>query len=253
MESREAGQKLYVVVGSPWKDALLGFLSDEAPDNHWEQPAGLRRGDLVLAVLKTAPVTLLCLERVVDSGPRRLQVSEVWDWPWLPDLEEVEAVSGVKVPRREGLIADADADRLLAVLASIGRQYPVPGSDSATRARVLAASDLTCAGCEEPIDLAVEKPAEQVHVYTPADGGTARHVLCTPCNWEARSAGASTMVELKYAVNPACPQCGAKRTRAIAWGMPAEPPPSWVAIGGCCIGDNDPIWSCGECAHSWGL
>lgn len=100
MGIREVGQNLYVITGDPWKDALLGYLSEDAPDHRWGLPDGLSEGDLVLAVLDTTPRTLLCLERVVHPGVRRLKVDAVWGWPWLPDVAEWEAVSGVKIPRR---------------------------------------------------------------------------------------------------------------------------------------------------------
>lgn len=254
MTPREEGQKLFVVTGAPWKDALLGYLSDDAPADFWGLPDGLEAGDLVLSVLHTTPRTLLCLERVVDPGVRRLQVETVWDWPWLPDVEEWEAVSGVEIPRREGRIRDEDADRLLGALSLIGPQYPAMLDDSATRARVIVDRGLVCGGCDEAIDLTAGPPADQVQVFalTAERGRAAQQVLCAPCNWEAKNACATTVEELKFAVHPACPGCGGKKTRGIMWGMPAGPMGEWIEIGGCCITGNDPVWFCGECRHSWG-
>jgi len=58
---------------------------------------------------------------------------------------------------------------------------------------------------------------------------------------------------------PACPNCGAKETVAILYGMPTTETFEavergkipWVAIGGCVVLPTDPTWACPTCEHRW--
>lgn len=51
-----------------------------------------------------------------------------------------------------------------------------------------------------------------------------------------------------------CPACGSARVATILWGLPAGSPAldrdleaGRVALGGCCVGDDDPAWACADC------
>lgn len=262
MTIRETGQKLYVVIGSPWKDALLGYLSADAPDDNWDVPDGLRKGDLLLSLLETKPRTVLCLERVTRGGAR-LQVGVVLDWPWLPELAKVEAVSGLKVRKSAGWIPDEVADLLLEVLDSDQMWHSGSGDGSTAHdARVISNCDLRCEGCGEEFDLSGDDARNQVRVLAVEDqvrvfdeearDVVTRCALCPACQRVARAAGVPTMTQLRRASFPACPRCGAEETSVIMWGMPPGPQPEWVEVGGCCINGDDPVWSCSACGHSWG-
>ncbi|MBT6228824.1 MAG: hypothetical protein HOI47_19455 [Candidatus Scalindua sp.] len=51
-----------------------------------------------------------------------------------------------------------------------------------------------------------------------------------------------------------CPQCGSSRIANILYGMPEFSPEfekriedGKIALGGCCISNDDPVWKCVEC------
>jgi hypothetical protein len=55
-----------------------------------------------------------------------------------------------------------------------------------------------------------------------------------------------------------CPNCGSARVTRIIYGLPtaelireAEVRHD-IALGGCCIAGDDPVWLCRECEHAWG-
>ena len=247
-----------MAIGSRWKDALLGYLSEDAPGDNWDLPEQLRKGDLVLTFLETKPRTVLCLERVVRGG-RLLQVEEVLDWRGLPELSALEAASGVRVRKSAGRVADEEADRVLAALdlgwAADGWVTDgwVADGSTATAARVIRDSGLSCGCCGKDFALSGADARNQVRVFQLEDDrGTVHLALCALCQRAARRPEVTTLAQLKRETFPACPLCGAKETSAIAWGMPAEAPPSWVVSGGCCISGHDPDWCCGACGHSWG-
>ena len=59
--------------------------------------------------------------------------------------------------------------------------------------------------------------------------------------------------------NLVCPSCGSKNTCPIFWGYPADMEhylesiaKKEIAVGDCCIGDNDSKWECNDCKHRWG-
>lgn len=51
-----------------------------------------------------------------------------------------------------------------------------------------------------------------------------------------------------------CPRCGAKTVARILWGFPyltealeKDMEAGRVVLGGCCVSDDDPTWSCTTC------
>ena len=51
-----------------------------------------------------------------------------------------------------------------------------------------------------------------------------------------------------------CPQCGSTKIADILYGLPDYSPEfekriedGKIALGGCCISNDDPIWKCTEC------
>lgn len=53
-----------------------------------------------------------------------------------------------------------------------------------------------------------------------------------------------------------CPSCKAKEGVKIVYGYPSEKTfeareRGEIALGGCCIGDNDPERRCLKCGHEW--
>lgn len=55
-----------------------------------------------------------------------------------------------------------------------------------------------------------------------------------------------------------CVFCGSRRIATYIYGMPAydmskEVEKGKIAIGGCCVGDDDPLWQCADCKHDFYL
>lgn len=55
----------------------------------------------------------------------------------------------------------------------------------------------------------------------------------------------------------ACPSCGSKHTAPIGYGYPSAgmmdaAERGEIALGGCCVSDNDPKHRCKECGREWG-
>ena len=59
------------------------------------------------------------------------------------------------------------------------------------------------------------------------------------------------MIDFKFSRHPECPQCAARRTQQIRYGMPANPWAwaPWLYIGGCC--PKDLQWHCAVCEYEW--
>lgn len=65
----------------------------------------------------------------------------------------------------------------------------------------------------------------------------------------------STPTRYEYQDKPAaCPVCQSKRIAKILWGFPDfseqlkdDLDAGKIALGGCCISDDDPVWRCADC------
>lgn len=64
-----------------------------------------------------------------------------------------------------------------------------------------------------------------------------------------RAGGFSNFLEYRFSLHPICPHCSSRRTLRALYGMPAGPPPPWVAAMGCVV--EEPQWMCGLCGHQW--
>ena len=56
-----------------------------------------------------------------------------------------------------------------------------------------------------------------------------------------------------------CPSCGSAEVAGISYGLPrftaelnADLDAGRVELGGCCICDDDPVWTCRTCRRAWG-
>ncbi|HPS33613.1 MAG TPA: hypothetical protein PKW57_08930 [Anaerolineaceae bacterium] len=62
-------------------------------------------------------------------------------------------------------------------------------------------------------------------------------------------------IRFEYQDKPViCPVCQSKRIAEILWGMPAfseqlmeDLDEGKVALGGCCVSEDDPVWRCADC------
>ena len=57
-------------------------------------------------------------------------------------------------------------------------------------------------------------------------------------------------------LNKTCPKCGSSDVIPIVFGYPTvetgeAAERGELALGGCCVGDNDPDCACKACGHQW--
>ena len=62
---------------------------------------------------------------------------------------------------------------------------------------------------------------------------------------------------VRYGAGPICPDCSSTDIVPIAYGFPTPETQKAlqrgeVALGGCCISDDDPTWICRACGRRWG-
>lgn len=62
---------------------------------------------------------------------------------------------------------------------------------------------------------------------------------------------------IKTVETPICPNCGSSKVLELMYGYPTRELEEAagrgeVELGGCCVGEDSPRWSCQECNHQWG-
>ena len=168
---REVDQRVHLVRGWPWRDALAAYLaswsdvSDGSMGQFWTAPDALDKGDLLVTVLDTRPRVVLCLERsgIVRKRPdkRGLVVS---DAEYFLDAIPVPALTarlGRSLPVAPATLSDDLADKLLtAIAAEVAEPTPwaaVEGSKSSStnrarssglQAAALLAAEGECTACQ---------------------------------------------------------------------------------------------------------
>lgn len=277
MLQRTGQQRLHLVLGSPWKEALGTFYAADAGAGLW-QCEDYDKGDLLLTVLDCTPRVLLCLERTAASGPDPdIEVDEVYAFPQLLFVPSITSRLGRRLPLAPGPVPDRLADRLLEAIAEeIASPTPLrlrEGRRCASTSRLrasglqavaLARSEGRCEACDRDFGslfAGAGLAALEVHhldslgneqvevVETSVDRLTA---VCGGCHNVLHSVASPTLQELRYAWRPPCPQCHARQTKPILFGMPVAAPPDDVILGGCDVSDPRPEWQCGSCGHEWG-
>ena len=53
-----------------------------------------------------------------------------------------------------------------------------------------------------------------------------------------------------------CPSCKSEQVIPIVYGLPGvelagQAEEGLIALGGCCVDDNNPRWMCKACEHEW--
>lgn len=165
-------QRLHIVEGSPWKDAVIALLESRCPYRPWRHGFGAQVGDPVAIVLNTDPPSILTtLGRVGIDGRMDRAVVEWSDHgPTLIDLATLTAVvdfSHDQDPREVWqLHGDAAIQMELALNECRFRGDSVMrmGHSSVAAARILLHSHGRCTGCDEAIDLTGEDARDNVHI-----------------------------------------------------------------------------------------
>lgn len=162
--SRRRQERLHLVVGSPWKEAVFA-LRPRAEVSLWHGPPVMTKGDLILTVLDSRPRMLLCLERLLeDCGKADSAIVVGGPADYFVQLLFVPAVEkrlGRRFPSAPATLPDTLADEIL-VAVSAELEAPTPwavnegaSSPSTSRHRssglqalVLKASSGKCLCCE---------------------------------------------------------------------------------------------------------
>ena len=258
----KTNHRLHVIEGRPWKEALICALTPDASYRPWHGVGDVEPGDAVLVVIDTEPQTVLCAF-IQGSDPVRRAITRTsrFGHAGLPTVTEVEtAADGHRLS--DGLRLDSPAAAALVKAASgysMSQPHDRVGDSSVAAARILLQSEGRCGCCGEPIDLAGSAPAELgLHLVSDNDfeqGQDWPALLCLNCQTGMEQGGFGSVVDYAYSLHPACPECSARRSRGIAYGMPTydghmNQPPWWTSGG--CVVDSSVRWVCAECGCSWG-
>ena len=168
-------ERLHIVEGSDWKDAVIALLDSRSPHRPWRHGFGeAHEGDPVAIVLNTDPPSVMTeLGRIgTDGRPDRAVVKWPVASPGLLDLATLATVVGFEYdqdPRDVWqLHGDAAIRMELALSDCQGRQGNSMrfGHSPVAAARVLLHSRGRCSGCDFGIDLTGEDARYAVHIRT---------------------------------------------------------------------------------------
>lgn len=258
MANSTRARQVHLVVGRPWKDALISFLAPRSPYRAWVTGSTLSPGDIVIAALDTTPRTVLTTARVG------------------PDADVTGALAGVDRNRARGLM-DGD-DLQLANLSDYrdpARLAPATarccieaigdsiveghldrrGHGSARAARVLLESRGICTGCDLPLPLGDDDARDRIHIRTvdedtPPDADWPA-TLCIPCR--TAMAGFGTFCDYRLTRNGRCPRCWQRMTCEKIGDMvddfTYQNLPPWQVVMG--LGEPPTRWYCANCHHEW--
>ena len=254
--------RLRVVVGEPWKEALLCAMAPYAPYRAWDAPDALEPGDVAFVVLDTEPQTVLCAVRAGESLRHAIAANCDDHRGSLPTVAQMEQQTGVALGDADGQPRTSAAARALLRFAEeydVSKPADRTGDSSAAAARILLQSAGRCECCRELVVLDTTTQEEVIiHTVTAEDFAGRTDwpaLLCAQCDAAMKAGGFSSVVDFMFSREPACPACGAHRTSTVSYGMPtydwAMNMPTWVSGGGCCVGELGK-WQCGQCGHNWG-
>lgn len=279
--------RLHILEAADWKAGIITLLAPASPYRPWRYAFGeARPGDYALVVLGTDPQSVLTvLGRFDDEatiGGALLDVTRRH-----ADLLELATLASTLDLGNEAFTAwrldDDVAERVILAVHETplwGDPYHRYGHSSLAAARNLLLFNGHCEICGKTVDLAAADAVDAVHVHT-ADvsrrsdppspirssdeddsltGGFAQlrataedwpTVMCGECRDDMRSGGFTSSLHFALSRHPRCPRCDAQRSRAILYGMPANPESwaPWLAMGGCCLGPEK--WTCEICGHQW--
>lgn len=260
---RDAGQRVFLVVGSPWLTAIAVIRNENSEEDPWHATGSFNTGDLLVTVLDTEPRAVLCVERLEEGGPEDESVvlGERWMAMGLPPVPEIEARAAALLPKMPGPVPARDADRLLTAIAMVNGylenfQSGAAGHGALGEAWVRLNAAPMCVLCEDPVDRG--DPTTGVHISTSDDARSdVDGLLCSGCFDEMEHSRYVTLVEHMLAArHPQCPRCAAFQTLRVALGklqLPPDVAPRWpweIATGDVFSGDET-RWHCRACGYGW--
>lgn len=260
--TREAGQRTFLIVGSPWLTAIAAIRDESIDEDPWQARGSFRPGDLLITVLDTDPRAVLCVERVdkgdsdddpVVLGERRMTAN-------LPPICEVEARAAAVFPEQPGPIPARDADRLLDAIGMADARLSFEpfaekhGALAEPYVRLNAGPE--CLLCDQPVDPGNPETGVYVGAQTDAQPDVDA-LLCIECCGEMADSPHATLVEHRIVTrHPQCPRCAAFRSLYVALGKLQLPPdiaPRWpweIATGDSLDG-SETQWHCAACGYGW--
>lgn len=264
---RDAGQRVFLVVGSPWLTAIAVIRNENGEDDPWHTTGSFDTGDLLVTVLDTDPRAVLCVERLEEGGPEDESVvlGERWMATGLPPLPEIESRAAVLFPEMPGPIPARDADRLLPAIVMVNGylenfESRGAGHSALGEAWVRLNAVPVCLVCEEAVDPGDPTTVVYVGEVEEASEELTKDVdglLCAECADEMERSPSATLVEHMFANrHPQCPRCAAFQTLYVALGklqLPPDVAPRWpweIATGDVFSGDET-RWHCRACGYGW--
>lgn len=263
MLTRRQRQKVFLVVGTPWLEAIAAIRDDNRDGDPWQASGSFRPGDLLITVVDTDPRAVLCVERLEQGGPDddSVVLGERRMAEHLPPVSEVESLAAATMPDNPGLIPARDADRLLVAIVSADMRLAMkmgvvpPDRLAAARTRLNARS--SCGLCDDPVDPG--DPAVEVHLVDPAaeQGEDADALLCAACSDELAGSHHRTLVQHRLSTrHPQCPRCAAFQTLATVIGGLYLPPDiakwwPWQMPTSDAITGEETEWCCDACGYGW--
>lgn len=268
------GPRLHIVYADDWKDAVITLLEPYSPYRPWRcGDAHADQGDLVAYVLNTDPASVLTVTARIetDGSPLDAEFERPLFQPMLAEMSTLAMLAGVhtSIDIDWALNGDGAArfDKALDGCRYISPPASRFGHNSMAAARTLMLFSGTCEGCLRPIDLTGPDARDEIFVHTVEPYGRPERsdwrrwrisdsvdwsaVICRGCRDRMNTEGFGRFVDFKFAQHPACPECGARRTRATFYGMPSDPSNirPWAYAAGCCVRSEE--WLCDECEHEW--
>jgi hypothetical protein len=165
-------ERLHIVEGSDWKDAVIALLEPKSPHRPWRHGFGeADAGDPVAMVLNTDPVSVLTeLAHIGDDGDPGCSVIDLPFWgAGLLDLTTLAMVLDLRCAVTAWRL-DGDAAVKMELALSECRHRDEPdsrfGHTSLAAARTLLHSGGACDGCDNDIDLTGPEARDQVYVRT---------------------------------------------------------------------------------------
>ncbi|MDA4110254.1 hypothetical protein [Mycolicibacterium holsaticum] len=252
--------RLHVVVGSPWKDAVISLLDPRSKYRPWPAVPDARRGDGVVVTLDCEPrLVLIEVGLVDDVGGVEVAIAGL-----RRSMVDLSSRVGAGLDDVRGSYALFEGDAAAELLSALddhrfgAQAMDRFGGSSMAAARVLLKSDGVCSGCGYALNLRGEDARETVSIWTveapkeperePVDWPA---VLCPQCQTTMHDGGFATFLDYRFARHPACPRCVGRRTKRALFGMLSsfddiEP---WYDPRGCCVTHD--IWTCTLCGHRW--
>ena len=231
------GQQVSVAFGRPWKDAVISLMEPGCGYTPWQYDEDRQEGDVLISVLDTQPQVFGCIEIIgpkTDDSP--FSIDQKWILRRLPTVPDWLSLPDVHKP-----LGFEQAQNLLSILDSERQTYSqgfgIEPPTTAEAARVILDSGGRCTHCDKQINLNRPDARGRIHTHlAEANSFVGDHysdwpaALCTPCYGKMSTGGFINYLDFRFAGNPQCPRCRARRTAEYIRSyyiedLPADPSP----------------------------